>query len=261
MSAGKVSGSKSKIPVLVVGTGKVGSALVWHLLKLGYRVVAVNGRTVDFRPLLPNVKVIFLAVPDREIQRVFFKLRGDVKPGTLVAHLSGALGVDIFQGAVESGLETLALHPVKSFFSPEQARKDFPGGYFALDGSKEGLRFGRQLVRALKGKAVIVRSKNRPLYHAMCVFGSNFLHPLFDAVERIGLAVGLSAQKARAMIMPLTLVVLKNIEKHGAVATLTGPVKRGDRVTVRRHLKALRERCPEVVSLYRVLTEYLERMK
>lgn len=246
---------------MVVGCGKVGSALVWHLSKLGYRVIAVNGRTVDFRHLLPNVSVVFLAVPDREIQRVFLKLRGDVKPGTLFVHLSGAFGVDIFKGAAEIGLETLAFHPVKSFFSPDQAIREFPGGYFALDGSKKALRFGRELVRALTGKAVIIRSGDRPLYHAMCVFGSNFFHPLFDAVERIGLAVGLSAQKARALIMPLTMGVLKNIEKHGAVVTLTGPVKRGDRVTVRRHLKALRERCPEVVSLYRVLTKSLERMK
>ncbi|MGQ9677738.1 MAG: Rossmann-like and DUF2520 domain-containing protein [bacterium] len=262
MFSGKLSGSKSKISVLVVGCGNVGSALVWHLKRLGYRVISSSGRTVDFRPILTSVvKVIFLAVPDREIHRVFLKLRGRVKPGTLFVHLSGAFGVEVFKGAVERGLETLALHPVKSFFSVEQAIKDFPRGYFALDGSKKGLRFGRELVRALKGKAVIVGSKNRALYHAMCVFGSNFLHPLFDAVERIGLVVGLSARQAREVILPLTIVVLKNIEKHGAAATLTGPVKRGDRLTVRMHLKVLRERCPEVVSLYRVLTKYLERMK
>ncbi|MGQ9708804.1 MAG: hypothetical protein ACUVUR_08050, partial [bacterium] len=71
MFSGKLSGSKSKISVLVVGCGNVGSALVWHLKRLGYRVISSSGRTVDFRPILTSVvKVIFLAVQDREIHRV-----------------------------------------------------------------------------------------------------------------------------------------------------------------------------------------------
>lgn len=252
---------RAEVRVLVVGYGKVGSALGWHLSRLGYKVLTVRRRTEDARYLVPDVDVIFFAVPDRQIQKMFLRLRRYIKPGTLVVHLSGAYGVELFKGAAERGIETLALHPIKSFFSRQQAKKHLPGGYFALDGTKKGLRFGRRLVTQLKGKAVLVRSEVRPLYHAMCVFGSNFIHPLFYAVEQIGREIGFAPQKAREIIMPLTVGVIQNIKKQGAVVTLTGPVKRGDLITVKRHLKALKEHQPELVKLYKQLTRFLEEMK
>ncbi len=252
---------RAEVRVLVIGCGKVGSALVWHLSRLGYKVLTVRHRLEDARHLVPGVDVIFFAVPDRQIQKMFLRLRRYIKPGTLVVHLSGAYGVELFKGAVERGIDTLALHPIKSFFSQGQAKKDLPGGYFALDGTRKGLRFGRRLVAQLKGKAVFVRSEVRPLYHAMCVFGSNFIHPLFYAVEQIGKEIGFAPQKAREIIMPLTIGVVRNIKRQGAVASLTGPVKRGDWITVKRHLKALKERHPEMVSLYKRLTRFLEEMR
>ncbi|MCL6465652.1 MAG: DUF2520 domain-containing protein [candidate division WOR-3 bacterium] len=257
----KSRSDRAQTRVLIIGYGKVGSALAGHLSRLGYKVLTVRRRSEDSRNLVSVVDVIVFSVPDREIQKQFMRLRRYIKPGTVVVHLSGAYGVELFKGAVERGVDTLALHPVKSFFSRQQAKRDLPGGCFALDGTKRGLRFGRRLVAQLKGKAVLVRSEDRPLYHAMCVFGSNFVHPLFYAVEKIGKDIGFAPQRAREIVMPLTVGVLRNIKKQGAVTTLTGPVKRGDWITVKRHLKALRERQPELVILYKQLTRFLERMK
>ena len=45
---------------------------------------------------------------------------------------------------------------------------------------------------------------------------------------------------------------LRNITAHGTTGGLTGPVRRGDAVTVQRHLEALRGK-PELVEIYRAL--------
>ncbi len=242
------------IRVKIVGRGKVGTAFSWHLSRLKYHVV-------DSRIPAGAVDVVFITVPDRKIFSVFKKIRNQLKPGALVVHCAGVFGIEVFKGAEKRKLETLALHPVKSFSNVKQAIQDLPEGYFVLDGTLRGLTFGRQLVKQLKGRAIVVRSKDRPLYHAMCVFASNFIHPLFWGVERIAKELGFSEKKSQTIMLPLTMTVLKNIAAKGSINSLTGPVKRGDWLTVKRHLSALKNRVPEVAPLYEDLTEWLKRLK
>ncbi|MGQ9708598.1 MAG: DUF2520 domain-containing protein, partial [bacterium] len=155
-------------------------------------------------------------------------------------------------------LEMLALHPIQSLSSPERAIAVLPGSYFALDGTKAGLDFGRKLVQQLRGRVILVQGKDRPLYHLMCVFGSNFINALLEAAEEIGQKLGFSRRKTLAMLLPLVKTTVDNIIDRGAVASLTGPVIRGDRKTVKRHIQALRTNIPELVPLYRILTCRLE---
>lgn len=264
--------------IKIVGAGKVGVAFAWHLQRLGYEICNISDRQpararAAWRRLQRGVRieergvrseeVIFLTVPDSEIEKEFKRLKGGLAPGTIVVHCSGVYGVDVFNYGVRScecGIETLALHPVRSFFSVEQAIADLPGSFFALDGTKRGLRFGKEIVRRLGGKWVIVPGSDRALYHTMCVFASNFLNALFEASERIGKEIGIPERKVRELLVPLTDGVIKNIRERGPVVTLTGPIPRGDKRTVELHIKTLRRRMPELVSLYKELTHRLKRM-
>ncbi|MEO0073464.1 MAG: DUF2520 domain-containing protein, partial [candidate division WOR-3 bacterium] len=157
----------------------------------------------------------------------------------------------------EQGLETLALHPVQSFSSHAQAIKGIRGCYFALEGTLRGLIFGRRFVRKLGGRSITVRGPQRPLYHAMCVFGSNFITGLFGAAEDIGDSLGIPRGRVARMLLPLATTVLQNAVEYGAVASLTGPVQRGDFDTVRKQLAALRQELPQLTPCYRVMTEHL----
>jgi predicted short-subunit dehydrogenase-like oxidoreductase (DUF2520 family) len=49
---------------------------------------------------------------------------------------------------------------------------------------------------------------------------------------------------------PLIYATLDNIKMMGSVGALTGPIVRRDLGTVERHLKALSDLSPELVSLY-----------
>jgi predicted short-subunit dehydrogenase-like oxidoreductase (DUF2520 family) len=72
--------------------------------------------------------------------------------------------------------------------------------------------------------------------------------------ERVGRGAGLSATQTRKVIGPLLRQTLKNYLDRGAAAAFSGPIKRGDLNTVRRHLKELK-RVPGASEVYRALVK------
>jgi predicted short-subunit dehydrogenase-like oxidoreductase (DUF2520 family) len=260
-----------------IGAGRVGCAMAWHCHRLGYPIAGVTDlkpkqawvvyglmkqhyERLSSRDVAAASDVLFLTVPDTHIVPVFESVRKWLMPGTIVAHCSGAFGTEVIAGAREQGLGVLALHPVQSFSSHSQAIRSLPGSFFAADGSATGLRFGRHLVRQLQGGWVIVRGPDRSLYHAMCVFASNFISALFDGAEEIAGELGISRRRAGLMLAPLARTVLDNVTEQGAGPSLTGPVERGDAVTVAAHLRALAKRAPSLAPMYRVLSGRLAEM-
>ena len=260
-----------------IGAGRVGTAISWHCNRLGYEIAGIADKdarqawVVSGLLKIPYVRrkssevardsdVLFLTVPDRQIEPVFVALRRWLRPGTLVVHCSGVLGEEVLRGAGERGLDTLAMHPIQSFSSHAQAIHSLRGCLFALEGSAVGLRFGRRLARQLHGGCVVIKGKDRPLYHAMCVFSSNFQNVLLDAAESLAVRLGITRRRAARLLGPLMKTVLDNMIDYGAVPSLTGPVQRGDVETVEQHLCALEERSPDLVPLYRELSLRLVRM-
>jgi predicted short-subunit dehydrogenase-like oxidoreductase (DUF2520 family) len=68
-----------------------------------------------------------------------------------------------------------------------------------------------------------------------------------ELLARSGVPKGVVAK----MLGPLLRSVAENVEALGFPEALTGPVRRGDAAGISRHLKALEERLPEAVVLYR----------
>lgn len=254
-----------------IGAGRVGSAMAWHCRRLGFPIAGITDKDpkqawvaygllklpherLKASELVRNCDVLFLTVPDRHVEPEFRAIRRWLRPGAIVAHCSGVLGTGQFKGAAERGIETLAIHPINSFSSHAQAIASLPGTFFALEGSRAGMRFGRKLARLLGGGCAEVKGEDRPLYHAMCVFTSNFQNGLLDSAELLAGRLGITRRRAARMLAPLMKTVSGNLVKYGPVASLTGPVRRGDETTVARHLVALGRRAPELVPLYRELS-------
>ncbi len=72
-------------------------------------------------------------------------------------------------------------------------------------------------------------------YHAAAVVASNHLVGLLGQVERIAAGIGVPLDA----YLDLARGSLDNVAALGPAAALTGPVRRGDRATVERHLAAL----------------------
>jgi predicted short-subunit dehydrogenase-like oxidoreductase (DUF2520 family) len=215
----------SAVILRVVGAGRAGGALSLALHRAGWTVEAPLGRGDDLAGAAAGVDLLVLATPDPAIAEV----AAAVEPvaTTVVAHLAGALGLDVLGDHPRRG----ALHPLVSLPDAEVgASRLADGAWFAVAGDD----LLRQVVEDLGGQAFTVADAERARYHAAAVIASNHLVALLGQVERVapeGVPLAAFLDLARGSI--------DNVAALGPAAALTGPVARGDWATVERHLAAL----------------------
>jgi predicted short-subunit dehydrogenase-like oxidoreductase (DUF2520 family) len=125
---------------------------------------------------------------------------------------------------------------------------------FAVEGDARAVAVARKMVKDLGGEIFKVQKKAKPLYHALGSFSSPLLVATLVTAERVGRAAGLSATQTRKIMGPILRQTLKNYHEGGAVAAFSGPIKRGDLNTVRRHLQELK-RVPVASEVYRALVK------
>lgn len=263
--------------VAVIGAGRLGGALGRLLASSGYRVVAVTGRSrrsaaaaarfvgagaagTDVVAAASRATVVLITTPDREIREVCERIArgGGLRRGTLVAHASGANGLDLLEAAAAAGARRAVVHPLQSVPSRERGVANLPGSYFRIEADRGALRRARALVRALGGNELRLPgwapdAESAPIYHAGAVVASNYLVTLLDLAVRHFEVLGAARPQALRAVLPLVRGTLANIERLGIPAALTGPIARGDVTTIAGHVAALRWRAPELLEPYRQL--------
>jgi predicted short-subunit dehydrogenase-like oxidoreductase (DUF2520 family) len=109
-------------------------------------------------------------------------------------------------------------------------------------------------VAALGGIVLPLEGSQMAAYHAAAALASNYLVATIDAAAAVLASAGVAPEKAAQALIPLAEGALRNVAARGTTGGLTGPVRRGDVETVRRHLKTLQDR-PELAGIYRVLAK------
>lgn len=252
-------------PVSIVGAGRTGRALGRVIHRAGGAIAAVTSRSLERareavafigagtpaagRPPGRVSGIVLICVPDGAVEETASAL--EVERGTVVAHVSGALGSEAAAGA--RGAEPGSLHPLRSFADPERAAASFAGTACAVEGSPAAAEALLDLVRRMGGAPLRVNAGGKPLYHAGAVFASNYLVAISHAAERLFEAAGIPPAEGRAALARLSEGTLENIRAAGPAAALTGPVERGDDRTVERHLVAIRRALPDLAEAYAVL--------
>jgi predicted short-subunit dehydrogenase-like oxidoreductase (DUF2520 family) len=198
-----------------------------------------------FKP--PPDGIVFLAVPDAVIGDVAARVAAsDPAPAVSFVHLSGALTLDVL--APLRGHAVGSFHPLQSFPFPREPEA-FRGITIAVDASTPALmRMLRRLARYLGARPRKVAAEERVLYHAAAVLASNLVLATFSEGVRQLRRIGWSEADATGALLPLLDGVVANIRHKGVLKSLTGPIRRGDAETVRRHLEAL-----DRPDLYRIL--------
>ena len=192
------------------------------------------------RETLPAVEgIVFIAVPDGAVTAVATQMaRMPAPSGTAFVHVSGSLGLDAL--AVLAGHAVGSFHPLQSFPAPRPPEA-FQGITVAVDASTTGLeRRLAQLARDIGAQPRHVADQERVLYHAAAVFASNYVVAVIAEAVKILEKAGWSRDEAEQALLPLVEGVVANVRSAGVTKALTGPIRRGDVETVRRHLEALR---------------------
>ena len=223
----------------IVGPGRVGRAAAIALRSAGYHVIGPSGRGEPIEP----VSVILLCVPDREIAAAARAVR---ERADFVGHTSGATPV------AAAGVD-FGLHPLRAFVGTEGADA-FRGIGCAVAGtSPQALRVAEELVAAVGGEPFPLADAQRAGYHATASIASNFLVTLEAAAETMATASGFAASDMRRFLAPLVRGTVENWAEHGPRAALTGPIARGDELTVQRQRAAVAADAPQLLPLFDAL--------
>ena len=264
-----------KPTIAIIGCGTVGTAMGKLLARAGYPITGVATRSLDTAgraakmigaerfsdcpwDVSRGALVVFVTTPDDAIEstcKAVVQHQGFDKHAVVI-HCSGALSSAVLSSARRCEARVASLHPLQSFASVDQAEKLVPGSFCAIEGDKTALPVARQLVQDVGGVLMEITPEAKPLYHAAAVAASNYLVTLMDLALKLDRGAGIPSDGSFRALLPLIKGTLNNIGAKGIPAALTGPVARGDVDTVTAHLRAIEERAPECLMIYKTLGLY-----
>lgn len=256
--------------LVIVGAGVVGRALGKSLREAGIPVAAIISRSAararsaarfvgEGTPttrlsLACAGNLIMLATIDRVLAQKAQQLAAAnrFQRGTVAFHCSGAFPGATIDALRAAGARTGSLHPMQTFASPEEGLLLLPGSSFAVEGEPAAVPVLAALARAVGGRPVKVKAADKAIYHAAAAVTSNSV----VAIASLGTTMlGTVPSFARDPFTPLRSLLrgtLRNLERLGPKAALTGPIVRGDVETLEAHLAALKRGAPSLLPAYRV---------
>ncbi|NLW10306.1 MAG: DUF2520 domain-containing protein, partial [Firmicutes bacterium] len=265
--------------VLILGSGRVGTAFGYLLKERGYRILGVYNRhretglralerigegTVYDRESLPAAvpvaDLIIITTPDRAIKETA-ALAGGCSPrnDAYLMHMSGLLDSEILKiSGWEGGV--FSFHPLQAIAGFTEGVRLLPEALFTVEGDEKGEKFAGELARSLGLKYLVIKKEYKPLYHAAAVVASNYLVTLVDSSFRLLKKAGMDREEVKKGLLQLVKGTLQNLDQMTPAGALTGPIARGDLETIDRHRQALADYAPEIGELYRLLGWYTAEM-
>jgi predicted short-subunit dehydrogenase-like oxidoreductase (DUF2520 family) len=256
----------------VVGAGPVATALagalrlggvpvlgLWARKPAAARAAGSTAGVAAFSSAPPDILlecgVVILAVRDQVIGEVAQMLvnTGLINKRHVMLHCAGAQGSLELLGSVTGSVAGVGtMHPLSAIADGKSAMRTLKGTVFGVEGDEVGRATASRLVEAIGGIVLALDGTQMASYHAAAALASNYVVAAMDAAAAVLASTGVSADDAARALVPLAEGALRNITARGTTGGLTGPVRRGDAVTVQRHLDALKGK-PELVEIYRAL--------
>lgn len=280
-----------------IGAGKVGFSLGKYLKEGGVTVTGYYSRSDssareaavftdteyygNLTDIVRDSDTLFVTVPDGVIGNLWEEMRNLPIKDKNICHCSGSISSTVFFDAEEKGAFAYSVHPLyaisdkgKSYkglkdacFAVEgtgdsyECRDCSADKEFALTGNSEKAREHFQLIKTtfekLGNKVIFVPRDKKDLYHCAAAIVSNHIAALADIGAEMLTLCGFNRNDAQQALSSLIEGNAKKVADLGPQEALTGPVERGDVITVKKHLKALKALDKEQEEIYRLLSERL----
>jgi predicted short-subunit dehydrogenase-like oxidoreductase (DUF2520 family) len=253
------------VDLVLIGAGRVGTAVAVLLQRSGHRFVGVASRSPDGAQraadllgtpvfdteLMPSADAALVGVAVDQLERVGAKLAA-LHRTEIVCHFAGPVGLAPLKAAADAGISVAALHPVQTCPDVETAIQLLPGSAWGVTTSPEIAEWARNLIATdLHGLPVEVAEEDRARWHAAAVTTANGVAALMSLGERM--LSGIDVADPARVLGPLAAgAVSTAAAANEAGSTLTGPVVRGEVETVRAHVQAL-SGTPELLDGYRLV--------
>lgn len=194
---------------------------------------------------LKDADVYILAVSDDVISELSSQLPFENK---LVVHTSGSVGVYDLDRKHHRGV----LYPMQSFTKDAEINfANVPICYETIH--KKSYPILKELANGLGSPTKQINSDQRRVLHLAAVFVNNFTNQLY----RIGHEITESEGAEFDLLKPLILETAKKIEDLSPFKAQTGPAKRNDKKTIKKHINSLEN--DHHKTIYKLLTESIQK--
>ena len=193
---------------------------------------------------LKEADIYIIAVTDDAIQSISEELPFSDR---FIVHTSGAIGLHTLNKKNRRGV----FYPLQTFTKDQDL--DFSDVPICIEtGKKEDLHILKNLAEALNCKYYRVNSEQRSSLHLAAVFVNNFVNQLY----RVGHEITESKSVDFNILKPLIKETANKIEALSPYMSQTGPAKRNDRKTIKKHLKILEKDIHK--DIYELMTKSIK---
>lgn len=247
-----------KSEIIFIGSGKVAHTLIPSLIEKNYPVKGIISKSLkpaerlakkyqirfcsNHISKIPDVINIFIiAVPDNQIKSVAGELSNlDLHfKSSLFIHTSGSENTDALKALEKKGGMTASFHIMQTF--PALKKVDITNSFAAIETNNSiAEKYLFSLVRSLRLKGFKLSKEDKVYYHLAGVFASNFLNANLFSSEKMLRNTGLERNQYD-LLEPILKAALANIKNSGVGNSLSGPVERGDYLTISKHISAIKK--------------------
>lgn len=194
---------------------------------------------------LAEADIYIIAVSDDAISSVSEALPFKDR---LVVHTSGSVGIY----DLDKKNRRAVFYPLQTF--SKEAKVDFKQVPICIEtiGKKDYPQL-KSLAEALGSPHYRVNSDQRKALHLAAVFVNNFTNQLYRVAHEITESEGVEFD----ILKPLILETAKKVQTMSPYMAQTGPAKRNDNKTIKRHLKQLKNE--QHKAIYNLLTNTIKK--
>lgn len=245
--------------IVIIGAGRVGSALSIAFSKKEHRILKIISRSIDRaaglaeilecdygdKPDIPGeAEVVILAVKDDALRDVIKDIK--VSNDAVLAHTAGSVGLDVFgKNTVNHGV----FYPLQTFtHGREYNFSTIP--LFLEANNKHSHMLLKSLAVTVSENVFYLDSDKRRYLHLAAVFSSNFVNHMYSA----GKEISDQASMEFNVLLPLLRETLDKAADLGPENSQTGPAVRNEKKTIEKHLDLL-SFSPDLQKIYQVITD------
>ncbi len=248
--------------IVIIGTGNLASQLAPALAQKGFTIRALYGRTASsvnkLAALVNTTGVTELDLIPNQADAYLFCLSDDAIPGIamklshckgIFIHTAGSLNINIFKKLSD---HAAVLYPLQTINANKKS--NFSNLPFCIEASSvQVLKTIHELASCLSSTVIELTSEERLKIHLSAVFVSNFSNHMYTLASEYLQQNNLSFE----LLHPLLLETANRAIEIGPKASQTGPARRCDKKTIRKHIKCLAE-YPQMQKIYEEVTTSIQ---
>lgn len=199
---------------------------------------------IDDVSQLKDADVYIIAVSDDAIANLSKQLLFENR---LVVHTSGTVNIHDLDKKNRRGV----FYPLQTFSKSAALNfADVPICIEAID--KADLKTLKALAKAIGSKSHKVNTEQRKALHLAAVFVNNFTNQLYRVAHEITEGEGVEFD----ILKPLILETAKKVQNLSPYMAQTGPAKRNDKKTIKKHIELLKKE--QHKAIYELLTANIQ---